>query len=125
MGVSTDGLLGWGVVLGTEFEERFTEEVYPMMCRILNIEYDGLKSEPGMIELAEAGLEMQMHCHMDHPMWNLIARESEVCAWRGYPNDTLDLTPKPEWLSTFREVVDLPKLGISKQPGWILSSLWA
>ncbi len=124
MGVSSDGLLFWGVLV-EEDEAPWEAEEFDFdrcewekhACALL-----GYPDKDDLYDLKDAvGVSCGIHCSYDYPMYYIAAHESEQTANRGYPVDA-KFEVGPDWEAKVRSVCG--KLGITcENPRWILASV--
>lgn len=118
MGVSTDGILVFGIPLeeGIEFPEvegygdDFGEYVY-----------DARREDPNF------PVDLVTHCHHEYPMYILAVSGTETTASRGYPQK-IDGLPEVSaaQIDRLRAFADAHDLGdyCEGEPGWYLCSMW-
>ena len=116
MGVSTDGILFYGIDLGEDFDIGEY-----LASRGLASEEE---SDWDLCELSSPECEIGMHCSGSSPEPFVCIKESHYVNKRGYPTEIPDgLTAKPEWrdqIAAFCAANDLP----FAEPRWLLASMW-
>jgi len=130
MGVSSDGILVFGIELGRE--DELPEFLYTEDGD--EIEFDEMvDAELGISDLsygerAEARkaypVDLVWHCSYDYPMYILAVPGTEVSASRGYPHEFTDGLP-----TVTQEQIDALKAwaaerDIEGEPCWILTSMY-
>lgn len=128
MGVSTDGLLWYGVDLGND-EDEFNEKIR----RIIygpdeeDDDYDDGNNElygdgrEWMTEHGLTGVEFVTHCSNDYEMFGLAVAGTLTTARRGYPV-SIDALPTPDD-TNLRAALEV--LGLEPgRVGWLLASYW-
>lgn len=132
MGVSTDGILVFGIQLPEEETPEFLEGFE-------NDFDDFIDSLNGLPQWGEEGhdwnkthafrdnfpVDLVQHCSYDYPMYILAVRGTEIMASRGYPKeiDPLTLKVDPEKIEFLRKFCE--EYGIEwEEPKWYLCSMW-
>jgi hypothetical protein len=132
MGVSTDGILVFGIQLPEEETPEFLKEFdndFETFIDSLN----------GLPQWGEEGhdirkthafrdnfpVDLVQHCSYEYPMYILAVRGTEITARRGYPNEIDPLTlyvdsDKVETLRKFCEEYNIEW----EEPKWYLCSMW-
>ena len=129
MGVSSDGILVFGIELGIEdetpgflYDESGVEYEFEEM-----VDFELGVSDKPYAEREEARkmypVDLQIHCSYDYPMYILAVPNAKISAWRGYPQELKEGLPEVP-----QEKVDALKAwaaerGIEGEPCWILTSL--
>ena len=137
MGVSSTGILYWGLDFGedqpwvkAEGSYDYYEDFDPDDC--LWMANGAKESDPYSIRSESSkdlGVSMIIHCSYDYSMWGLGVTESISRAYRGSPVRLDEIAVKPEWevmLWIAREKL-AAKFGPDWKkckPGWILTSLY-
>lgn len=131
MGVSTDGILVFGIDLGEEeleflhdFENDFDEFLHSL---------SGLPDygEPGHDYVKDRDfvnsypVDLVWHCSYQYPMYILAIRGTETTAARGYPqkidpSSLVVANEKIEFLKKFCETYGIEW----QEPKWYLCSMW-
>lgn len=125
MGVSTDGLLWYGVSLGDD-----DEEIGERISDIVNgpEDSDTYLYGDGREWLAEHGLtgvEFVHHCSHDYPMWGLALAGTLVRAYRGTPKSVTLRVISPEEDALLTAALEALGLDVPfDKYGWKLASLW-
>ena len=130
MGISSDGILVFGIELGLEdeppaflYDESGTEYDFE----------DMIDAELGIADLpygerSEARkaypVDLVWHCSYDYPMYILAVPGTEVKAWRGHAHEFTNGIPEVP-----QEKIDALKAwakerGIEGEPCWILCSMY-
>jgi hypothetical protein len=131
MGVSSTGILFWGVDFG-EYPPWVDSETGESSCE----DYDdlvwkafGAKESDSYAVRSEtaksAGVAIVLHCSYEYAMYGLAVSDSELRASRGYPVEIPELIIKPEWEVAFwiaMETFGWQSLGL--KPTWILTSVF-
>jgi hypothetical protein len=114
VGVSTDGILAYGVDIGGPDDEHWSLEVPDEFKEEGESEY--------LYQLCkDFGCELVVHCSDPYPMYIIAA--AKITAWRGHPQQIKNLDV-PEGANE-RIAKALAKLGLpAKAPIWILTSYW-
>ena len=149
MGVSTDGILFYGIAYGEdgehfeiselaesngldendfEFEDLYAlkvgvdrpKEAFSKASEPLYHQYWDKKREVNQ----QSGCEVGTYCSDGSPMYYVCIRDSEYTANRGYATEIPDgLTAKPEWKDKLKEYCGLMGLPYM-EPAWLLVSYW-
>lgn len=136
MGVSTDGILVFGIAydegelpefLSAWADERGEEDP----------DFDEyLDSISGLPQYGEEGhdftksrewreaqpVEMVHHCSYDYPMYILAVRGTKTTAWRGHPQVITSLDVSGAKIAAF--AAWCAERGVKGEPRWILCSMW-
>lgn len=107
MGVSTDGMLFYGI----HFEEDFT--------------FDDEDDFYGDEDAKRLAIEPGYHCSADYPMYYLAIKESELRAWRGSPKEVNSLEVGDNWDKRIQDFCALKGIEPQSECRWWLVSLWA
>ena len=130
MGISSTGILYWGLDFG-EYppwenpEEECGPHDYSAPDDLIWKAFGGKEEDTYKVKNSiakDAGVEIVLHCSYDYPMWGLAVTESSMRAYRGYPVAIKELVVKPEW-----EVmlwIAMEKLGFTGEPSWHLTSVY-
>lgn len=122
MGVSSDGLLWYGVALE---DDGYDDDLSERLEAIIDGP-DGEGYGDGREWLAEQGLtgvEFVRHCSYDYPMYGLAVAGTSTRASRGYPKRVdLDGTPDPAPVLAAMRALDIPIE--DGAIGWHLGSLY-
>lgn len=129
MGVSTDGILVFGIECGEDEETPEFMSGFDDFDEYLD-SLSGLPQwgEPGHNFAANAEFrktvpaDMVLHCSYDYPMYILAVRGTQVTARRGYPQEIESLGVDPAKLAAFK--VWAEERGITGEPKWLLCSMW-
>lgn len=147
MGVSTDGILAFGILFG-EGEEPWEDDFEEWVAERLP---DFPKEPPAPVDwhsrsddekdawsaywdakreaLDAIGVEPQNYCSCDYPMYALVVKKSCTVANRGYPED-VDIAKCAEQQDLYEEALldAMARLGIDmpegERPRWLLMSEW-
>jgi len=148
MGVSTDGILFYGICLPEESYEWSDDSNCFIEEKLGLKDQSGLFDEHGeyaveegteeherrkklwhkhkdrcMAARKELGANVDIHCSYNYPMNYIFAEGSRIRASRGYPEEVKSLEVKPEWDVNIRKLCDI--LGVEyEQPKWYLVSMW-
>lgn len=110
MGVSTDGILFYGI--------HFNEEWAPDND-------DWFWKDP---DLEDLQLDFDRHCSGDYPMFYIAVRESHLTAHRGYPqritSPDVGIKTHPGWDERVLEFCKRKNIEPQSECGWWLVSLW-
>jgi len=123
MGMSTDGILFWGITFeegecpwDNETFDYDRDEWERYACQRL-----GFKDKSELYDVEdEVGVTLGIHCSYDYPMYYLAVKDSEQTANRGYPVDA-KFEVGADWqekMKEFCEALDIPVTN----PRWILAS---
>lgn len=141
MGVSTNGILVFGIDFSEEFlpfeDESLGEDFETLLANDAGIEVpEGEYSEERGKEYSrywercsenakKSEIELITHCSGDYPMYILAVRGTEYNAWRGDPTEIdLDkLTVTDEQIGALKSFCELHGL-VYSQPRWLLCSYW-
>jgi hypothetical protein len=140
MGVSTDGILCFGIDLGEDIEdyaelarifEEFDGDAEDYFASLAGVPEYGAPDFPGYKErdrrIAALPISLVRHCSGEYPMHILTIPGTEITARRGDPVCvyTAQLQVEPERVTAFlawcaEHDIDVPEQG----PQWILCSMW-
>lgn len=132
MGVSTDGILFYGIGLGEdsldEYRENWTHEEWDeeFYKRAGSLLYPAEGYYEAQQEARKKwGVEIGIHCSYDYSMYYIALISHNHSASRGYPEEiTPEMIAVPadadEKIRAFCELMGIP----FEQPKWYLASLW-
>lgn len=134
MGVSTDGILVFGIDFDEEFplyegreDDLDLDEIILRSANIDRAYYDDYDSyaKNADAELDRAGVELIYHCLESDPMYILAVRGAVIHARRGYPEEIKpeDLIVTEKQMQKLKDFCDKYKLECS-EPKWFLCSMW-
>jgi len=129
MGVSTDGLLFWGIEFcDTEEEARPWAAGARSFWLRNKLEVTEEEDYFGEKTLAKLGFEIGEHCSYDFPIYYLAEIQTHLRANRGYSKRVPPLEyPDSDWWREKTEMLRIvcDRLDIRfKEPSWMLASLW-
>lgn len=126
MGVSTDGILVFGIDLGEELPEAFEEFDESDLWWDFTDSISGKKSYEDRSKFREEfPVNLTSYCSSEYPMYILAVNGTETVVRRGSteeidPNDMKVSDEKIAALKAFCE-----EYGIEwKEPKWLLASMW-
>ena len=138
MGVSTDGILCFGIQLGDEddvpgwldgHEDGPLEKIDDIILKLggHRVERRENESYSDWSKKANAarecvGVELVHHCSGDYSMYILAAKGTVTSAARGYPEEPT-MTVSPEQVAKLRKFASA--YGVNDEPKWLLCSLWS
>lgn len=147
MGVSTDGILFYGIAYGEDLDVSELAEHHGIAYEDFDFDFEtlyadkmGVKSPTGDYDLdpevfkkywadkreinKKSGCEIGTYCSGDYPMYYLAIKDGHYSVSRGSETEIPDgLTAKPEWkqqLELYCAFMGLP----FKEPKWLLVSYW-
>lgn len=141
MGVSTNGILFYGICVDPEDveipwhegdmdieeyyakqmgldapDEEYSDEV------IIQDKYHKFWKERNKIHAASK-CEVVYHCSYDYPMYGMAISDSVITARRGYPEEIKNINKDAQWEALLKNYCE--KMGVKfEQPRWWLVSLW-
>lgn len=138
MGVSTDGILFYGISIDPEDvdipwkDDEEPEIFYAKKKGILKPEIEF--SEATKEEYREywkkkdtinkdSECKVITHCSYDYPMYGICISESYTCASRGYPKEIKSLEIGNNWDNLLKDYCEVMEIEY-EQPKWILCSMW-
>ena len=144
MGVSTDGILFYGICLEEEAEIPWegadegdvddVESYYASKAGVKPPEEE-YSDDPKVKELYHEYWEAKNkaheaskcdvvhHCSYDYPMFGLAVKESVESANRGYPQEVKSIAVQEDWDSLLKDYCE--KMDVEYvQPKWWLVSMW-
>jgi hypothetical protein len=120
MGVSTDGILAYGVDLEEDFE--LPEKIQ------VDEDGDGFWYEPEVEKvLKKLGLEHELHCSGEYPISYICVKGTNIVASTRYPKEIdfseLEKKVPANAKEKFKELGAFLEQELPK-PGWLLLSMW-
>jgi hypothetical protein len=138
MGVSTDGILFYGISISPEDvdipwkDDEEPEIFYAKKKGLLEPtsefsentenEYREYWSKRDFINKSSK-CKVITHCSYDYPMYGICISKSYTSASRGYPEEIKSLKIEPDWNELLRMYCEVMEIKF-EQPKWILCSLW-
>lgn len=130
MGVSTDGILAYGVELPNEFESDEAWEKYGFVDKYADDTpegegWDGIEDFVSDVCKARGvpGIILVRHCSFDYPMYILATRYHS--AWRGSPSRIASLDVPADETLRIGQALEVLGIHVDKpEPAWLLASLW-
>lgn len=139
MGISSDGILFFGIDLGVDedmespWNDGDWEDIYYEKMRE---KFPGKYPEKNYIdkdkskaffvakkELEDNGCIIGIHCSFEYSMLYVAVTESVVNAHRGYPEEVKSFEVKPDWIQKIKDFCELMDIKY-EEPKWILTSLY-
>lgn len=129
MGVSTNGILVFGIELGEElpeFLEDFDDTWWDFTDSISGVADDDSERWEKRRDFRDNfPVELVSHCSYEYPMYILAVNGTEITASRGSPEviDPASLVVSPEKIEELRKFCE--EYGIEwEEPKWYLCSMW-
>lgn len=125
MGISSDGILVYGIQLKEEFfDDSFSDDE-----DIENEDAGGLSGAKLLSWMQYHNkpvddIILVTHCSYDYPMYILGINETECTAWRGSPVKIKSLSIDPEWDIKIKSFIKKYKIKTTKSIGWWLCSIY-
>lgn len=129
MGVSTDGILVFGIELGEELPE-FLEDFYDIWWDFTDSISGVAEDDPKRCEKRRDfrdnfPVELVSHCSYEYPMYILAVKGTKITASRGSPKviDPTSLVVSPEKIEKLRKFCEEYRIEW-EEPEWYLCSMW-
>ena len=126
MGVSTDGILVYGIPMEEEFNfmgELYTDEYIDHLLGVEECEWDVRRDARNACPV-----EIVSHCSYDYPMYIVALTGTRIWASRGYPVevDPEKLNIDPEKIKEYHKFITDKGIPVpeGETPHWVLCSMW-
>lgn len=108
MGVSTDGLIFYGILFGEELSEHIINKIF-------DLSFEDFYP-----------FNIENYCSGDYPMYVLVIKESVIRASRGYPSliTKKEFRERKDWDEALIKFCKENELEYQQKPNWYLGSYW-